>query len=101
MPEAVSARALVNAAIDSYLIAVTTDRLQGRVDSGLGFTTSVLQPAGPLVGGLLLAQIGGKSAMLATAGLMAAGVLVLAASTEVRRLPTPDRWDTSDQTALG
>ena len=91
----------VNAAIDSYLIAVTPDRLQGRVDSGLGFATSVLQPAGPLVGGFLLAQIGGKAAMLTTAGLMAAGVLVLAASTEVRRLPTPDRWDASDQAEVG
>ena len=91
----------VNAAIDSYLIAVTPDRLQGRVDSGLGFATSVLQPAGPLVGGFLLAQIGGKAAMLATAGLMAAGVLVLAASTEVRRLPTPDRWDATDQAEIG
>ncbi|MGH3497142.1 MAG: MFS transporter [Nocardioidaceae bacterium] len=82
----------LNAAIDSYLFSVTPDRLQGRVNAGLGFTTSALQPAGPLVGGLLMAWVGSTSAMLLTSAVITSGMLVLATCAEVRRLSTPDGW---------
>lgn len=53
-----------NAAVSSYLVAVTPNRLQGRVGSALGFTASPFQHLGPVVGGFLLAIFGGQTAML-------------------------------------
>lgn len=85
----------INAATYSYLVAVTPDRLQGRVNSGLMFSATAVQPAGPVVGGFLLALVGGVPAMLATTAVMAVGVLALALNGEVRRLPVPARWDTA------
>lgn len=87
----------INSATFSYLLAVTPDRMQGRVSSGLMFSATAVQPAGPLVGGFLLGWLGGPYAMLITAALMGLGVLALATNRDVRRLPTPDRWDTASQ----
>lgn len=84
-----------NAAVSSYLVAVTPNRLQGRVSSALGFTASAFQPLGPVVGGVLLALFGGQAAMLITAGIISISVVALLASAEVRHLPTPDKWDLS------
>jgi MFS family permease len=84
-----------NAAVSSYLVAVTPDRLQGRVGSALGFTASAFQPLGPVVGGFLLAAFGGQTAMLVTAGIITVSMVALLASAEVRHLPTPDKWDVS------
>lgn len=81
-----------NAAISSYLVATTPDRLQGRTQSALQFCATSLQPLGPVVGGLLMAAWGGQPAMLAAAALIACAVLPLLISGETRRLPTPDRW---------
>ncbi len=88
-----------NAAVSSYLVAVTPDRLQGRVSSALGFTASAFQPLGPVVGGVLLAIFGGQAAMLITAGIISISVVALLASAEVRHLPTPDKWDVSTAAA--
>jgi MFS family permease len=87
----------INSATFSYLLAVTPDRMQGRVSSGLMFSATAVQPAGPLVGGFLLGWLGGSYAMLITAALMGLGVLALATNPDVRRLPTPDRWDTASE----
>jgi MFS family permease len=84
-----------NAAITSYLVAVTPDRLQGRVSSALGFTATAFRPLSPLLGGFLLAVLGGQAAILITAVIMSVSVVALLASAEVRRLPTPDKWDLS------
>lgn len=88
-----------NAAVSSYLVAVTPDRLQGRVSSALGFTASAFMPLGPVVGGFLLALFGGQTAMLVTAAIIAVGLIALLASAEVRGMPTPDKWDVSSATA--
>lgn len=88
-----------NAAVSSYLVAVTPDRLQGRVNSALGFTAMSFMPLGPVVGGFLLALFGGQTAMLVTAAIMAVALVALLASAEVRGLPTPDKWDVSSATA--
>jgi MFS family permease len=81
-----------NAAISSYLVATTPDRLQGRTQSALQFCATSLQPLGPVVGGALMGVWGGQRAMLAAAALLALSVLPLLISRETRRLPTPDRW---------
>jgi MFS family permease len=88
-----------NAAVSSYLMAVTPDRLQGRVSSALGFVAMLFQPLGPVVGGFLLTLFGGQTAMLITAAIISIGVVALFASAEVRRLPRPDKWDVSSAVA--
>jgi MFS family permease len=85
----------INAAIYAYLLAITPDRLQGRVNAGLMFSSTAAQPAGPMVGGFLLALFGGLPAMLLVTAVMAVGVLALALNPEVRRLPSPAQWDTA------
>jgi MFS family permease len=83
-----------NASTQAYLMAVTPDRLQGRVGSAMGFACTVLMPAAPFAGGILLEQLGGTAAMLITSLLTLAGALALTASKELRVLPTPDKWET-------
>ena len=82
----------LNAGIYSYLIAITPDHLQGRVNAGLGFAATAAQPVGPVLGGVLMGWLGAQDAMLVTAVLVIAGVGLLIANRDVRRLPTPDRW---------
>lgn len=81
-----------NAAITSYLVAVTPDRLQGRANAALNFAATVFTPLGPLIGGLMIGLWGGPHAMLAAAALTALSVLPLVLSAESRRLPVPDQW---------
>ncbi|MGZ4471695.1 MAG: hypothetical protein ACXVXM_06990, partial [Nocardioidaceae bacterium] len=47
----------------------------------------------------LLAAWGGEQAMLAAGGVLVLSLLPLVLSGDVRRLPTPDRWPTPDETA--
>ncbi|HEX8970859.1 MFS transporter [Oryzihumus sp.] len=88
-----------NAAIGSYLVAVTPDALQGRVSAALTFCVSVVNPLGPVVGGVLLATLGGQSAILVTSVLIALSAAVLLASKETRELPTPDSWPVPEPVA--
>ncbi|MGN6578321.1 MAG: MFS transporter [Nocardioides sp.] len=83
----------LNAGTYSYLIAITPDHLQGRVNAGLGFAATAAQPIGPVLGGVLMSWLGAREAMLVTAVLVIAGVGMLIANRDVRRLPTPDRWE--------
>jgi MFS family permease len=85
-----------NASIASYMVAITPDRLQGRVNAALGFSTSIFTPLGPLAGGLLIGAWGGQRAMLAAAALTILSVLPLVVSSETRRLPVPARWTLPD-----
>lgn len=83
---------VANTCLFAYLIAVTPDALQGRVQSGLIFAATLLQPAGPVVGGALLAALGGTWSMLVLAALAAVGAIPLVLSRDVRRLPRADQW---------
>lgn len=85
-----------NAAVSSYMVAITPDRLQGRANAALGFAASILTPLGPITGGFLLAAWGGQHAMLAAAALTGLSVLPLVLSRETRQLPTPDKWEIPD-----
>jgi MFS family permease len=85
-----------NACISSYMAATTPDRLQGRANAALMFSAMLLTPLAPVLGGALLAALGGRTAMLLGAALTALSVVPLLLSRDVRLLSTPDRWPTAE-----
>ena len=84
-----------NAGIQSYRIAVTPSGLQGRVQSSSQFVSMSTLPLAPVVGGLLLARVGGEGAMVVLAGLTMLVALVPTLSRDVRAVPRPAVWRTS------
>jgi hypothetical protein len=81
-----------NAGIQSYRIAVTPRDLIGRVQSTTQFVSMSAMPLAPLLGGGLLAGLGGP-ASIAILGLLTAGVaLIPTLSRTVRSVPRPTVW---------
>ncbi len=76
----------LNAAMVGYQIAVTPDRMQGRVDSAIGLLAQCLQPLAPLVGGVVVAWWGGRGGFLTFAGILAVAAVVASLSKGVRNL---------------
>lgn len=81
-----------NSGIAAYLAAVTPDRLQGRVYSATGFVANAIEPAAPVLAGVLVGSIGGRAATIVGAVLAAASLAPLLASGAVRNLGRPDEW---------
>ena len=81
-----------NAGIGSYKMAVTPPELVGRVQSTGQFLTWSTLPLAPVLGGALLALVGGPATMAALAGLAAAVALVPTLSRSVRSVPRPAEW---------
>lgn len=81
-----------NAGISSYRMAVTPPELIGRVQSALQFASMAAMPLAPIVGGLALGALGGRSAMLLLGGLAALAALIPTLAPSVRSVPRPDRW---------
>ena len=82
-----------NSGIFAYLAAVTPDRLQGRVYSATGFVANAIEPAAPVLAGVLVGSIGGRAASIVGAALTAASLVPLLASADMRDLGRPDDWD--------
>jgi hypothetical protein len=81
-----------NAGMSSYRMSVTPPELVGRVQSVGQFLSWSLIPAAPLVGGALLAVLGGPTTMAVLAGLAAVVALVPTLSRPVRAVPRPVDW---------
>ena len=81
-----------NAGIGSYKMAVTPPELVGRVQSTGQFLTWSTLPLAPVLGGALLALVGGPATMAALAGLAAAVALIPTLSRTVRSVPRPAEW---------
>jgi hypothetical protein len=82
-----------NAGVGAYRVAVTPDELQGRSHSAMLFLATVAQPLGAPVGGVLMATLGGRTAMAVVLGLTAAGALMLTVSRSMRSVPRPAHWE--------
>ncbi|QRX94664.1 MFS transporter [Streptomyces noursei] len=86
----------VQTAVVTYQMALTPDRLRGRVSAALGLAGGVAGAAGPLLGGLLVDAAGPAQAVLSCAGVLllaalAAGVSpALRAFTSVHGTPEAD-----------
>ncbi|WP_110180710.1 hypothetical protein [Nocardioides solisilvae] len=84
-----------NAATQSYRVAITPERLQGRIASSSQFLAFTTIPLAPLLGGWLLEAYGGRTATALLLGAAALAALVPTLSRSVRRVPRLDGWPTS------
>ncbi|KAB2588097.1 MFS transporter [Streptomyces arboris] len=73
----------------STLLIVTPEDRIGRVQSAAGFLSSVVQPFGPLAGGLLLATLGTRSAFGVIGCVLAVSATVVTLSSAVRAGASP------------
>ncbi len=76
-----------NTILISYVITVTPDALQGRVDAAGNFVTGAASPLAPLAVGLLLTKIGGPGTFLAIGGITAAIAMAVTAAPAMRSIP--------------
>ncbi|MEW1758445.1 MFS transporter [Streptomyces cyaneofuscatus] len=84
----------------STLLIVTPEDRIGRVQSAAGFLSSIVQPFGPLAGGLLLATLGTRSAFGVIGCVLAVSAAVVTLSSAVRAgaAPPPERPETLEKT---
>jgi MFS family permease len=80
------------AGIGSYKLTITPSGLVGRVQSSSQFVSRTTLSLAPLVGGGLLAALGGPAAMAILAVFVAAVALLPTLSETVRSVPRPDVW---------
>src|SRR3954451_18234644 len=85
-----------NAGMASYKMSVTPPEIVGRVQSTGQFHGWSTMPLAPVVGGGLLALLGGPAAMAALVVLCALVALIPTLSRSVRAVPRPAEWDRSD-----
>jgi MFS family permease len=81
-----------NAGIGAYRVAQTPDRLQGRVSSASQFLSMSVMPLSPVLGGALLAGLGGPAAIAGLGILTALAALIVTCSRTIRSVPRPIVW---------
>jgi hypothetical protein len=81
-----------NAGIGSYKMSITPPELVGRVQSVGMLTSWSTMPLAPVLGGALLAAIGGSSTMVVLIGVAVAVALIPTLSRTVRSVPRPAQW---------
>jgi hypothetical protein len=81
-----------NAGIGAYKMAITPPELVGRVQAVGQFLGWSALPLAPLVGGGLLALLGGAAGMAVLAGLAALVAVIPTLSRTVRSVPRPSEW---------
>jgi MFS family permease len=81
-----------NAGMSSYRIAMTPDRLQGRIQSTMQFVSMSTMPLSPVLAGALLGGLGGGRAIAVLGALTALIALIPTLSRTVRSVPRPAVW---------
>ena len=81
-----------NAGSQAYRMAITPMHLQGRVASSMQFVGLSLMPLAPLLGGVLLEQLGGRNATIGLLVVVTISALIPTASATVRSIPRPAAW---------
>ncbi|MEV5158403.1 MFS transporter [Streptomyces sp. NPDC053728] len=77
----------------STLLLVTPEEKVGRVQSAAGFLSSMVQPLGPLAGGILLSAFGVRWAFALTGCVLAASALVVTFAPSARETPSREPAD--------
>jgi MFS family permease len=88
-----------NAGIGSYRVSQTPDALQGRVASAMQFGSMSVMPLAPLLGGWLLARIGGPGAIVVLVALSAVAAMIPTMSRTIRSVPRPADWTRREEPA--
>jgi MFS family permease len=81
-----------NAGSGTYRIAHTPAHLQGRAQSASQFLSMSVIWVAPLLGGVLLASLGGPTAIAVIGGLVAISALIPTLTRSVRSVPRPAVW---------
>ena len=82
----------LNAGVIGYAVAVTPSELQGRVNSVLSLSATLVTPASPIIAGLLLLAVGVNWAITVFGVVLLLGVILLASNKSIRRIGRPDSW---------
>jgi predicted MFS family arabinose efflux permease len=77
----------VNAGLFGYLVMITPDAMQGRVQSAVLFMATATVPLAPALGGVLLGRAGARAALLIFGGVLATAAVLLTLSRSVRAIP--------------
>jgi len=85
-----------NAGIGSYRVSQTPAALQGRVASAMQFGSMSVMPLAPLLGGWLLARLGGAETVVVLVALSAAAAMIPTSSRTIRSVPRPAQWPALD-----
>jgi predicted MFS family arabinose efflux permease len=88
-----------NAGIGAYKMSVTPSEIVGRVQSTGQFLGWSTMPFAPVLGGALLAALGGPAAMAALVVLCALVALIPTLSRTVRSVPRPSEWAVAEAPA--
>lgn len=80
-----------NTILMSYVIAITPDHLQGRVDAAGYFITAIVTPLAPTAAGLLYSAVASTGTFLALGAVMAAVTITTTASATIRHMPRLDQ----------
>jgi MFS family permease len=83
----------LNAGLLSYITAITPGHMQGRASATVGLTGLVAQPTAPLLGSLLLANLGIGSAMWVFAVGWTVLFLAMFLVRPLWRIGLPDTWE--------
>ncbi len=86
-----------NAGIGGYAGAVVPEDLQGRMHAASGLVADGLTPLAPLLAGVLLAEVGGPTATVVGAVVLALAVTPILLARETRTLGRPDTWVLEDE----
>lgn len=86
-----------NAALSSYRIAITPDRLQGRAQTAMNFTAMLAMPLGPLMGGVVMGALGATVTLNLVIAVLALAALLLTGSRAVRSVPLPGAWPGAEE----
>jgi hypothetical protein len=85
----VATASVASIGFSTSLLMATPEHMVGRVQSAAGFASSLVQPLGPLGGGVLLATWGADTAYLVLGGVFLLCAALVSWAPSVRRQPAP------------
>ncbi|HZX07006.1 MFS transporter [Kribbella sp.] len=77
----------LNSGLFGYQMLITPNHLQGRAQSAFMFMSNTAAPLAPFLGGVFLATLGARNALLVFGALLAVGAVLLTVSRSIRSIP--------------
>ncbi|MFF0265579.1 MFS transporter [Kribbella sp. NPDC004536] len=77
----------LNSGLFGYQMLITPNHLQGRAQSAFMFMSNTAAPLAPFLGGVFLATLGARTALLVFGALLGVGAVLLTASRPIRTIP--------------